>query len=207
MLLDVEIRKASRGEHSLDDAMRYLYAEFAKKGRNYTPEDFQRAAERAAGTSLETFFDKYVRGRDELDYNGILAAMGLRLDTMGTGTGAPPPAERAYFGATLAQSADRLLVRNVREGTPAYDQGIMYDDQIVALDGTRVTLETWDARLSEKRPGDKISVTVFRRDDLRTIEITLGGRVVAPYAIVPVAQPTDEQRRIYQLWLGAPLKK
>ncbi|MBC7911068.1 MAG: M61 family metallopeptidase [Pyrinomonadaceae bacterium] len=207
MLLDLEIRRVSKGERSLDDTMRYLYAEFSKKGRNYTPEDFQRAAERAAGASLDSFFSKYVRGRDEIDYDAILAAFGLRLDTTGATASTTPPAERAFFGATLAQVNDRLMVRNVREGTPAYDQGIMFDDQIVALDGMRVGLETWDARLSEKRPGDKIRVTVFRRDDLRTIEITLGGRIVAPYAIVPVAQPTEDQQRLYQAWMGAPLKK
>jgi predicted metalloprotease with PDZ domain len=205
MLLDVEIRKASNGAHSLDDVMRYLNTEFAKKNRNYTPEDFQRAAERAAGSSLESFFDKYVRGRDELDYDGTLSAVGLRLDTTGGASASVPPTERAYFGATLAQTGDRVMVRNVRAGTPAYDHGVMFDDQIIALDGMRVTLETWDARLAEKRPGDKIKLTVFRRDDLRTIEITLGGRVIAPYSIVPVAQPTADQQRLYQGWLGAPL--
>jgi Predicted protease with the C-terminal PDZ domain len=206
MLLDVEIRKSSNGARNLDDVMRSLHADFAKKGRNFTPEDFQRAAELAAGTSLESFFDKYVRGREELDYNGILSAVGLRLETTGVTTpSSAPPAERAYFGATLAQVSDRLMVRNVRAGTPAYEQGIMFDDQIIALDGVRVNLETWDARLAEKRPGDKVTVTVFRRDELRAIEMTLGGRVVAPYIIVPVAQPNADQQRLYQQWLGAPL--
>jgi predicted metalloprotease with PDZ domain len=207
MLLDLEIRRMSGGARTLDDVMRSLYADFAQKGRNYTPEDFQRAAERAAGGSLESFFDKYVRGRDELDYNGILSAVGLTLNTTGVPASAQTPAERAYFGATLAQVSDRLMVRNVREGTPAYDQGVMFDDQIIALDGVRVNLETWDARLAEKRPGDKIALTLFRRDDLRRIEITLGGRVVAPYSIVPVAQPNADQQRLYQSWLGAPLVK
>ena len=205
MLLDLEIRKRTNGARSLDDVMRYLYAEYAKKRRNYSPEDFQRASERAAGASLEDFFVKYVRGRAELDYDGILSAVGLRLDTTGATSGAPPPGERAYFGATLAQVSDRLMVRNVRAGTPAYNQGVMFDDQIVALDGVRINLESWDARLAEKRPGDKIRLTIFRRENLRTLEIDLGGRVVAPYAIVPVAQPNADQQRLYTGWLGAPL--
>ncbi|MDQ3821497.1 MAG: peptidase M61, partial [Acidobacteriota bacterium] len=45
LLLDLEIRKRSKGAKSLDDVMRYLYAEFYKKNRNYTPEDFQRVCE------------------------------------------------------------------------------------------------------------------------------------------------------------------
>jgi len=205
MLLDLEIRRATNGERSLDDVMRYLYEEFAKKRRNYNPVDFQRAAERVAGASLENFFVKYVRGRDELDYNAAFSVVGLKLDTTGESISGSPFAERAYFGATLVQSNDRLLVRNVRAGTPAYAQGIAFDDQIVALDGWRVTLDTWDARLSEKRPGDKINVTIFRRDKLRTIEITLGGRIVAPYRIVPVTGPSEDQQRLYRGWLSAAL--
>ena len=37
MLLDLIIRKRSGGARSLDDVMRYLYTEYYKKGRNYTP--------------------------------------------------------------------------------------------------------------------------------------------------------------------------
>ena len=78
LLLDLEIRKLSKGAKSLDDVMRYLYAEFYKKNRNYTPEDFQRAAELMAGASLENFFTRYVRGREELDYNAGLNVVGLK---------------------------------------------------------------------------------------------------------------------------------
>lgn len=205
MLLDLEIRKASKGEHSLDDVMRYLFDEFAKKRRNYTPEDFQHAAERIAGASLENFFVKYVRGRDELDYNDTLSAVGLKLDTTGESSSSTPIAERAYFGASLVQTNDRLMVRSVRAGTPAYAQGMSSDDQIVALDGWRVTLDTWDARLAEKKSGDKITLTIFRRDKIRTIEIILGGRVIVPYKIVPVAGPSANQKRLYQDWLRTSL--
>jgi predicted metalloprotease with PDZ domain len=203
-LLDLEIQRVSRGTRSLDAVLRYLYEEFYKKGRNYTPEDFQQAAERVAGTSLESFFARYVRGREEIDFNTILNHAGLYLDTNGTSTGRVA-AERAYFGATLFQDGNRLMVRNVRAGTPAYDQGINASDEIVALDGMRVNLESFDARVAEKKPGERVQITLFRNDDLRTFEIRLGGRVVAPYTIVPVPNPTSEQRQTYQKWLGGKL--
>src|SRR5215204_2997141 len=81
MMLDVEIRTASKGSKSLDDVMRHLYNEFYKKKRNYTPADFQKAAEMAAGRSLDDFFSKYVRGEADIDYNGILNGIGLQLAT------------------------------------------------------------------------------------------------------------------------------
>jgi predicted metalloprotease with PDZ domain len=76
-------------------------------------------------------------------------------------------------------------------------------DQIVALDGMRVTQEGLNARLADKRPGDTVTLTVFRADDLRTFVIKLGGRSDAPYRVVPVAQPSAEQQRTLRAWLGA----
>jgi predicted metalloprotease with PDZ domain len=202
MLLDLEIRKGSGGAKSLDDVMRYLYNEFYKKNRNYTPEDVERAAEQMAGSSLQSFFDRYVHGREELDYNSALGAAGLRLETTGTGNG-KPATEKAFLGADMAMDGDRLMVRSVYTGTPAYDQGLNTSDQIVALDGVRVNRDTLNSRLTEKRPGDTVEFTIFRFDELRTLNLKLGGRVDADYRVVPIENATDEQKKIYQGWLGA----
>ncbi|HYJ46958.1 MAG TPA: PDZ domain-containing protein, partial [Pyrinomonadaceae bacterium] len=199
LLLDLEIRRLSKGAKSLDDVMRYLYAEFFKKNRNYTPADFQRACELMAGASLENFFSRYVRGREELDYSSALNAVGLQLGADPTA----PPVERVYLGANLAQEGDRLMIKALTSGAPAYDQGLNTGDQIVALDGQRVNQQSFLARLAEKRPGETINLTLFRDDELRTLMVKLGKRTIMDYKIVPVKQPTPEQTRLYRAWLGA----
>src|SRR5205807_8828993 len=186
---------------SLDDVMRYLYSEFFKKGRNYTPADFQNACELMAGASLDQFFARYVRGRDDLEpvYNQMLAGAGLRLETSGPGGKAEV---KAFLGADLSQNNDRLLITSVRAGSPAYEQGLNANDQILALDGARVTKETIEARIAERKPGDMVHITVFRFDDLRTLDIRLGADSRDPFHIVPLPQVKDEQKRVYQSWLG-----
>ncbi|HEY3037160.1 MAG TPA: PDZ domain-containing protein [Pyrinomonadaceae bacterium] len=206
LLLDLQIRRQSRGTKSLDDVMRYLYAEFYKKNRNYTPQNFQQASELMAESSLESFFAKYVRGRDELDYDSALAAAGLRLDRTAAADGTKAVA-KPYLGADLAQEGERLLVRKVYAGAPAYEQGLNTGDQIVALSNMRANKEFFDARIAEKHPGDLVALTIFRADDLATMLIKLGGKMDAVYRIVAVDNPVDEQKRIYQSWLSAPLAK
>jgi predicted metalloprotease with PDZ domain len=202
LLLDLEIRKRSKGAKSLDDVLRTLYTEFFKNNRNYTPADFQRISETAAGGSLEEFFAKYVRGVDELNYNAALEAVGLRLDTALLGpTG--QPAQRVEFGADLRQEEDRLLVTRVYAGSPAYDQGLNTGDQIVALDNARVTRDFFNARLAEKKPGDLINLTIFRFDELSTLLIKLGGRSDGTYRIVPLPAQTEVQKRMLRGWLGS----
>jgi predicted metalloprotease with PDZ domain len=204
LLLDLEIRRQSKGAKSLDDVMRYLYGEFYKHDRNYTPADFQKACELMAGASLEQFFVKYVRGREELDYDAALAAAGLRLDKTAAADDIKA-SEKAFFGADLVQEGERLLVKRVYAGSPAYEQGLNAGDQIVALNNMRANKEFFDARLAEKHAGDLLNLTIFRADDLSLLLIKLGGRSDAIYRILPAHKPSAEQKRTYQSWLGAAL--
>ncbi len=199
MMLDVTIRTGSGGTKSMDDVMRYLYTEHFKKGKNYTPEDFQKVSEMMAGKSLEDFFSKYVRGEAEIDYDAIMNGIGVK-----TNVGEPNKA-RAYIGADLAEEAGRLTIRSLPADTPAYEQGLNTGDQIVAVDGYRASQSFMQSYLSEKKPNDKVKLTIFRFDKLRDVTFTLGANLRRDYGFAPVDSPTAEQTRLYQGYLNAEL--
>jgi len=205
LLLDLEIRRRTNNAKSLDDVMRTLYADFFEKGRNYTPADFQKICESAAGGSLEDFFTRYVRGREEMPYNQFFSAAGLRLEQMGVATGEAPTSiapMKGFLGAELDDRTDMVLIQNVRVGTPAYEQGLNAKDQIIALDGAKANKDTFEAMIAARRPGEIVHITVFRNDDLRTFDIKLGGRPDAPFKLTQLPSVSDQQRRIYRSWLG-----
>jgi predicted metalloprotease with PDZ domain len=207
MMLDMTIRSSSNGAKSLDDVMRYLYTEFFKKGKNYTPTDFQKAAELMAGKSLDDFFAKYVRGTTDIDYNAVVNAFGLTLNPR------TPNAARAYIGADTAEANGSLTVRSVPAGTPAYEQGMNSGDQIVAIDGNRIgpidgsrtAAAFLTAYLNEKKPGDKVKITFFRFDRLREIDFTLGADTRSEIGFAPVATADENQKRLYKQYLNADL--
>ena len=191
MLLDLAIRSASKGAKSMDDVLRHLYNEFYKKNRNYTPADFQKAAELAAGRSLEDFFSKYVRGEADIDYNAIMTGVGLRLNVN------EPDKSKAYIGADLVEEGGRLTIRTIAANTPAYDQGLNTGDQIVAIDGYRASNAFLQSYLGERKPNDTVRLTVFRFDKLRDVAFKLGANTRVTSSIEPVEQPSDEQKRLY----------
>jgi predicted metalloprotease with PDZ domain len=82
-LLDLALRHATTNAGGLDDVMRRLNEDFARRGRYYTEADLRRVmAEIAPGFSgLEAFFADYVRGTRELDYVTYLGYAGLELET------------------------------------------------------------------------------------------------------------------------------
>ncbi len=204
LLLDLEIRRRSNNAKSLDDVMRTLYKDFFEKGRNFSPSDFQKVCEAMAGGSLDEFFTRYVRGHEELPYNQFFNAAGLRLEQMGVAAGEAVSSNapmKGFLGADLDDRTDIILIKSVRVGTPAYEQGLNAKDEIIALDGARLNKENFEAMIAARRPGEIVHITLFRNDDLRTFDIKLGGRVDAPYRLNPLPSISDQQRRVYQSWM------
>lgn len=211
LLLDLEIRRRSNNSKSLDDVMRALYRDYFKKGRNYRPADFQKECEAAAGASLDQLFARYVRGTEELPYNDAFGAAGLRLEQGGVAfekLNERSPAELpmvAYLGAEFEDSGEFVSVKNVRAGSPAYEQGLNAKDQIIAIDNARGNSDRLVALIRAKRSGEVIKLTVFRDGDLRTLQIKLGSRIDAPFRIFPLPSRTEQQKKIYDSWMHLPM--
>ena len=200
MMLDITIRKDSGGVKSLDDVMRHLYNEFFKKNRNFTPEDFQKASELMAGKSLDDFFANYVRGEAEIDFNAIVAGIGIEL------AAAERNKTRAYIGADMAEENGRLTIRSIAANTPAYEQGLNTGDQIVAIDGYRASQSFMQSYLSEKKPNDKVKLTLFRFDKMREVTFTLGSDLRKDYGFSLLNNPTALQKKLYKSYMNADLE-
>jgi predicted metalloprotease with PDZ domain len=164
-LLDARIRGMTGGARSLDDVMRAAYAQYSGE-RGFTPDQFRAVAEQVAGGSLAAFWDAYVRGTSELDYGEAARTLGLDLrPAQGSG--------RPWLGVSTRTDAGRVLVSQVRRDSPAQAAGINVDDEILAIGEFRVR-DRLDGRLDQYAPGDRISLLVARRDQLRRLDVTLG---------------------------------
>ena len=80
LLMDIDIRHKTGGQRSLDDLMRLLYHRYhLEQGRGFSEEEFWQACAEVAGEPL-TLIRRYVDTTEEIDYDPILASVGLRLD-------------------------------------------------------------------------------------------------------------------------------
>lgn len=110
VLLDLAIRDATDNRKSLDDVMRLLNDEYAKRGKFYDDSDGIRGAvEEASGKSFKDFFARYVSGTQEIPYNDFLGLAGLALQPGSHESSVP-----RYSIVELPQSTDRQ--RRIREG-------------------------------------------------------------------------------------------
>jgi len=201
-LLDLEIRRRTAGERSLDDVMRHLYRTYPIDRPGVADRHgYIQAIKDVTDQDLTDFFDRYIAGTDELPYDDVLGAAGLALrwDWKDKTNGEAKPT----LGVRLKQAGGQLLVASVISDGPAYAAGLTADDEIVAINGYRVNDEAGvRERIHDRRVGEYVTLAVFRREELRTIPVPLAPAPHDMLVIAPVAEPTTEQQRIRAGWLG-----
>lgn len=207
-LLDLHLRRATQDQKGLDDLLRLLWNQYGDESG--VPEDgIERAAEAIAGTSLEDFFDHALRSTRELDYS-VFSHVGLEVrfrprETSADkgGTPARKGAEKTGGGWLGILPKSGAGVATVLDGAPAQQAGISSDDEIVALDGLKCDAAQLVARCEDKKAGDVVKVTLFRRDKLLELVVTLGAKPADAGWLARVDAPTEQQKASYKAWLGA----
>jgi predicted metalloprotease with PDZ domain len=206
LLIDLEIRARTEGARSLDDVMRLLWERHGRRGVGFRDADVQALFEEASGVSLGALFDRLVRGRGELDPDPILRHVGLRTKPVRDDDDDEKVAP-VWLGANLKDGSGGVQVTAVLDGGPGAAAGLYANDEIVALDGFRADANAIKERLAVKKPGDEVKLSLFRRDELRHVTLKLTERPPDKIEVVPVEDPNDREKALYQAWLGQPFPK
>lgn len=202
LLLDLDLRRRTGNQRSLDDVLRTLYHEYPITGRGVEPEDYLRTIRELTDHDPADFFRRYVAGTEELPYDEFLSAAGLKTrwgwkDTAADGS------PRPSLGIQTRRDNSQLRIAAVLRDGAGYHAGLNVDDEIVAIDGWRVTDDNGlRDRLNERRVGARAALTIARREAIRRIDVELAPAPFDRLEIAPVPDPTDEQQRVYEGWIG-----
>ncbi|HZY70439.1 MAG TPA: PDZ domain-containing protein [Thermoplasmata archaeon] len=200
--LDLEIRHATENRASLDSVWRRLWTDFGRVGRGIEEDELPRIARAATGVDLDGFFARYVSGTEDPDFERLARRAGLKL--------APKAPKResgetepGYLGIETRVDGGFVRVTSVRDGSPARRGGIDPGDEIVALDGIKVSAEKFPESFQRFPPGSIVPVTVFRRGLLTEVEVTTGKAPAGEYEFSALDDPGEAERKVYESWLEA----
>jgi len=194
-MLDLAIRQATANRASLDDVMRRLNEQFARRGRFYTPKDLRDLVAEfvPACPELDAFFRDYVSGTRELDYAGYLGFAGLRL--------VPVSASHPSLGFVAARSYDGpIRVEAVDASSSAQKAGLERGDVLLKMNG-RALEHLPEEQLRGVKAGERVAFQVRRGNRVLDIRYNLATRGEAAFRVEEITNPTAEQLRIREGWL------
>jgi predicted metalloprotease with PDZ domain len=159
--LDLTLRTRFPGV-TLDDLMGEMWRAHGSPEIPYGVDDIEAALARVTGDPgfAHDFFERYVRGRDVVDYASLLAAAGIRF-------GPADPGRPSIGPVRLGPGADGVVVDGpTLVDTPLYDAGVDRGDRVTALGGRRLRRpQDVDAALEGHRPGEQIEIRWVSRGE------------------------------------------
>jgi predicted metalloprotease with PDZ domain len=195
MLLDLLIRSKTNNLRSLDRVMQIMWERFGKEEIGFSEAELHEVIETVAGVDLSAFWNDYLYGTKELDYNYYLEPFGIELRTSRQ--------DIPFIGMTLKSKNGIAEVEKVEFGSPAQKAGISTGDSVLAIAGIRVTAENFSDRIRDYSAGDAIAVTIFQQDLLRTVQVTLQEPIYNQFELVQLAKASPNQELNLRLWLSS----
>jgi len=170
--LDLQIRKLTNNEKSLDDVMKQMYREFGITGTKYAMQDVIRIINTVSGADFEEFFQKYVSARERLpleEYFGY-AGLDVRVELGEELPSGDYVIHKMLHISSLTRTEEGLIVRRSRNA------GYQDEDNLIAMNGTPVRTFRDMCRVAKDwRPGDEAELTIVRNGKRIKKTITIGG--------------------------------
>lgn len=165
--LDLSLRSLDDGKN-LDDFMKRMWKEYGKSEIPYTNRDIESTLAEYAGKDFANdFFNKYIYDSQMPDYERLLEAVGVKF-------GHKNPGEASFGTPIKIENGVGILQSNALKGSPVYEAGLEVEDEILAVDGNKLSnLKSVDDLLTNYEPGDEVQVQFQRRGEVRTSRLTL----------------------------------
>ncbi|MEA1988362.1 MAG: PDZ domain-containing protein [Pseudomonadota bacterium] len=187
--LDLTIRIQTNGQKSLDDVLLYLWEHFGKTQTGLVDGQIEEICSQVSGIDLTEFFADYLFGTKDIPFTELFAEFGidfslraqLGLDDLGGDLGGDTGETSAanslpnHFGANVSNTTQgSLKITHVWNDQPAYQAGLTAGDELIALNGLKISTKAQLDILLKRHDNTKaLTCHYFRRDELRTSSLVL----------------------------------
>ena len=204
--MDLLLRQASKGKVGVEDLHRALWQNHTVRQGGYRSADVMAILKSLSpnpqfAATWEAFWRDHVAGTKELPLAGLLrdAGLELRIDQGKDDKGL----QDAWYGWKFKEGcADQFaVVTEVERDSPAWQAGIVSNDTVVALNQLKVTAKDITERASAL-PAGTVQVSVFRRDELRTVTVTPQRQDKGKRKLKALSDVDRNQKKLNADWLG-----
>lgn len=204
LLIDLEVRKRSKGSIGLDQVFQYLFKNYYKKDKGVPEEGVQMALESLTKSDWKEFFAKYVHGTSAIDYESMLEPMGLRLSISTN-----EQSGKRGVGISAAEKISQgHLISRVVPGSDIFTAGIGADDLLLEINGKKASEIDLDEWANGLKIGEKVNMSVLiGLRELKQVAFTFTGNSRSKsYEISNKKKPKSKEMDMRKGWLESKVK-
>lgn len=200
-LLDFDILTKTELSKSYRNAHNQLYQQH-RLPNSYKEEDFLTILKVLTGDDYQAWWQENIRGTAKIDFSLLLEKAGLKMTYAKSEKDKLSEQSKAWTGLKVKVENHDIIVSSVERNSPAWQAGLTTEDIIVAIDGLRLADNELENRLQDFKPKQTITISYFRRDQLKTATVKLAATAKNKLKIIPMAKASTGQRAFFKAWTG-----
>jgi predicted metalloprotease with PDZ domain len=194
-LLDISIRDATDNAHNLDEVMRTLYTRYYRQNKGFLTADLLHELRTAGLPDVDTFYRRYIDGRDSLPYETVFAKAGLVFHR--------DVVTSPFVGvSTQPTPSGGMMVQQVTPNSSAESAGVQPGDVVTNIGGIPVTAgQDWGGAFRTRyrgKAGQPLAITVQRAGKALTLNSTVQEHTTSTVTLTRAPNPTPKQTKIWQ---------
>lgn len=188
-VLDVEIRRLTQDQKSLDDVLQLIWNNYQQTGLE--DDTVKQVVEYLTQHDFSEFFNRYLYGVDELPIQQTFDYLGIKCEFI------DKQYDLSNFGVALDDTQDYAKITHVFDQTCAQDSGLYVGDQIISIDGVKVLAKELPKAIMAYQVGDLIAVGILRDELLSEIivKLTKGENTHCQLSVMTDIDSTTTQRQ------------
>jgi predicted metalloprotease with PDZ domain len=182
LMLDLLIRYKSNYKYSLDSVMNFLYKKWCNDQHGIGEQQLQKLIYQSTQCNLDKEIKLFINTTKPLPLKPVLNNFGIQLYKIDKQRQSDSgkvvdtikhidKTAKYDLGAKLIKQSIGYLVKHVYSGGIANENGIIANDQIIAIDS--ILLNDFTQQLALYSVNDKIKLTIIRQHRLMEIEVVL----------------------------------
>jgi len=200
LLMDAQLIVDTNGQANYGQLHRLLYERFPVPEKGFNADDIKALLTELGGNNYDELWQTHMESANPVDIDSLLNHFGLKF--LPHGKSKKPPLYISDTGITFDKNSNRI--RQVLRGSDGWQAGLTLDDEIVAVNGIKLSTGKWQDILSSYDEGQEVTVSYFRRNLLKETPMVISRVPKGKPALVPVDNPTDTQKAYFKAWLGKP---
>jgi len=203
-LLDFKMLKDSNLKNSVSDLHQALFKkqqDEKKVVKAYDVDLLLEALQGITGDDYRTWWHTNVDQPLEMDFNEMIKQVGLKFKKV------EEKDHKVWTGFTSKDKKGLITLDKVEKNSPAWRAKLTTNDQILAINGYKVTQENLEKWLTQFKSDDEIMISFFREQYLMSTKLVLSQTTKKPIALELDFEATNKQKAFFKAWLGVDFPK
>ena len=195
LALDFQMLKDSNLKAGYSELHNALYQQH-RLPKSFNAQDVKNLAKSLTGKDYSTWWQQNVETPLSIDFDALLENAGLTFSYPKKSKGI------ADTGFSSRDSGGLVTLTRVVKDSVAWQAGLTTGDQIVAINGLKITQSSLKTRLAQYKAGETVTLSLFRRDRLEEKSLTFAEKMDKIPQVKTVKDATKAQKSFFKAWLG-----